>query len=183
MLSPQARKLLQIPKQAQLPTELNQLYDHWIAGRGYETRFGTGWRFMSRSSARDGSMPYQQAAYAAGFTICLEHRTAQSWFSLDSDFRVFVECEDWVQIASSFLNLIEEDASLVASNAKGDARRGLGEFPSFEEFWAEHGDYLSSFEAIGRDQGLGRMFRGPKSVVTISRFHSDEFSLTGIEYY
>src|SRR5262245_50341236 len=183
MLTPQARELLKIPQHVQLPDTLNELYDHWIAGRSYETRFGGGWSFRPKESIRDGGPQHHLEAQAAGYFVCLEHRTAQFWFGLDERFRVYVECDKWVPIASSFISLVEEDALLVASKAKGDRRRGFGTFRSYEEFLTRYGDYLSAFQEVGQDREFARIFRGTESVVLASRFYSDDYAICGIEYF
>jgi hypothetical protein len=172
MLTPEARNLLRIPKQADLPARLEDLYDRWFAGQTYETRFGTGWTFNRRDlKNRDG------------FDLCLWHRAAQFDFGMDDKIRVYVQCDKWVPIASSFVSILEEDALLVASNARGDRRRGFGRFPTYEKFLTQHGDYLSAFEEVGRDEDFSRIFRGPESVVIASRFYSDDYAICGIEYF
>jgi len=183
MLNKEVRKLLGIPNQALLPDTLPALYDGWFAGRGYETRFGEGWKFASRASVSKSGMPHHLAALTEGYVVCLEHQAAQSWFAMDEAFRVYVECEEWVQIASSFLRLVEVDALLVESNAKGDRRNGLGTFPTFEEFEKSLQGYLSTFQEVTRDFEFTRVYRGAKSVIVASRFHSDEYAICGIEYF
>jgi hypothetical protein len=112
------------------------------------------------------------------------HRTAQFDFVLDSEFRVYVECSGPIQIASSFVSLIEKDAILVSSRATGKSRRGFGQFQSYDAFFAAHGDYVSSWpEAQFDDKAFGRFFLGTSSVVGIGRFYSDEYLLGGIEYF
>jgi hypothetical protein len=172
MLTSEGRHLLKIPKHADLQVGLGDLYDQWLAGRTYETRFGGGWTFHRR---RSGS--------ADGCDACLSHRTAQCEFGLDDRFRVYVQCEKWVRIASSFLSLLEEDALLTASNARGDRRRGFGTFPTYEKFLVLHRDYLSSFQEVSYDPEFARIFRGPGSVIIASRFYSDEYAICGIEYF
>ena len=182
ILSPQARQLLKVPKQAELPTALDELYSSWFAGRSYVTRFGGGWSFDAMSGY-DGDIQHSQDAQAEGYCICLEHRTAQFWFGLDAAFRVYVQCDEWILIASSFVALVEEDAMLEASNVRGGRRRGFGTFSSFEEFLVRHRDYLSSFQEVSHDPEFARIFRGDKSVVIASRFYSDDYAICGIEYF
>jgi hypothetical protein len=173
MLSTEARRLLRIPRDAALPVSLAELYDRWFAGRSYETRFGEGWTFNPRGMDwRDGYDP------------CLHHRTAQFEFGLDSRFRVYVQCRSWILIASSFISLVERDALLVASSARGESRRGLGTFPNHEDFVMRHCDYLASFEEVmSPDPGFARVFRGHESVIIASRFYSAEYAICGIEYF
>src|SRR6266571_6285175 len=111
MLSSEARHLLKIPKHADLPATLGDLYAHCFAGQSYETRFGEGWTFNRRGTDSTD-----------GYELCLSHRTAQFEFGLDHEFRVYVQCDKWVPIASSFISLVEEDALLVASSASGVRR-------------------------------------------------------------
>ena len=175
MLSAGARALLEIPRDADLPTSLDSLYDRWFAGRRYETPFGGGWSFSSRGG---GTIAHAEEARASGYDICLEHRTAQFWFGLDNCFRVHVECESWVRIASSFVSLVERDALLVASPGRGKRRRGFGCFPNFEEFVSRHSDYLAAFQAVpSPDPEFTRYFRGLESMVIASRFYSDEYEI------
>jgi hypothetical protein len=172
MLTSEARHLLKISKHADLPASLGDLYDHWFAGRTYETRFRKGWTFDRRGLDRPD-----------GYDHCLSHRTAQFEFGLDDGFRVYVQCDRWVRIASSFVSLLEQDALLVASNARGGRRRGFGTFPTYEKFLVLHRDYLSSFEEVSCDPEFARIFRGPESVIIASRFYSDEYAICGIEYF
>ncbi len=172
MLSLEARHLLNIPKHAFLSARLDDLYDDWFAGRSYETRFGGGWTFKRRGIDK-----------AYGYDLCLSHRTAQCEFGLDERFRVFVQCDQWVPIASSFISLVEEDAVLMGSSARGDRRRGFGTFPSFEAFLSLKRDYLSSFQEVSRDPEFARIFRGTASVIIASRFYSDDYAICGIEYF
>lgn len=119
-----------------------------------------------------------------GFDRCLMHRTAQFNFVMDSEFRVYVEDSGPVQIASSFVSLIEKDAILVSSRAIGKSRRGFGQFVSYDAFFTAHGDYVSSWlEAQFDDKAFGRFFLGPSSVVGLERFYSDEYLICGIEYF
>ena len=181
MLSVGARTLLKIPTQTNLPASLDSLYDQWFAGRSYETRFGGGWSFRSRGG---GNIPHYEEGRSAGYDICLEHRTAQFWFGLDSCFRVHVKCENWVRIASSFVSLVERDVLLVASPGRGERHRGFGCFPSFEGFLSRHSDYLAGFqEVLSPDPAFTRFFRGSESMVIASRFYSDEYEICGIEYF
>src|SRR3954470_10227370 len=121
MLTAAARRLLKIPKTAVLPETLAELYDGWFAGRNYRTRLGKGWAFNRRGGWQDG--PYD---------ICLEQHTAQCWFGLDREFRVYVECDHWVPIASSFAALVKTDALLEGSRARNERMRGFGRFPSHD---------------------------------------------------
>ncbi len=172
MLTSEARHLLKIPKHADLPTTLADLYDHWFAGRTYETRFGGGWTFNRRGTDSTD-----------GYDLCLSRRTAQFEFGLDDGFRAYVQCEKWVPIASSFVALLEEDALLVASSARGNRRRGFGTFPTYDEFLTLHRDYFSSFQEVSHDPEFARIFRGAKSVIIASRFYSDDYAICGIEYF
>lgn len=183
MLSKQVRQLLGIPAQASLPDTPDALYEDWFAGRSYETRFGEGWSFASRASVSESGMPHHLAALLDGYLVCLEHRTAQSWFAMDEEYRVYVECEGWVQIASTLLRLVEVDGLLVESNAKGDRRRGLGQFSSFEDFERSQREYLSRFQEVSLNPEFARVFRGSESVIVASRFHSDAYAICGIEYF
>lgn len=172
MLTLHARHLLKIPKNADLSAMLGDLYDQWFAGRTYETRFGEGWTFNRRG--RDNT---------DGYDLCLFHRTAQCEFGLDDRFRVYVQCDKWVPIASSFVSLVEKDALLVGSSARGDRRRGFGTFPTYEGFLTLHRDYLSSFQEVSYDPEFARIFRGAESLVIASRFYSDDYAICGIEYF
>jgi hypothetical protein len=172
MLTSEARNILRIPKHADLPTNLGELYDQWFAGKNYETRFGTGWTFNRKGiKKRDG------------YDLCLWHQTAQFDFGVDDKFRVYVQCEHWVPIASSFVSLLEEDALLVASNAIGDKRRGFGTFPNYEEFLSRNKDYLSAFQEVGGDEEFARFFRGSNSMIIAGRFYSDEYAIGGLEFF
>lgn len=134
-LSQGARQLLGIPLDAELPTDLAELYDQWFAGRSYETRFREGWSFEPRGqpSGLHG---------VRDLDCCLDHRTAQFYFGLDAALGVHVLCNDWVQIASSFTQLVEADAVLAASNGRGLDRRPLGNYASFEDFQASNRSLL-----------------------------------------
>jgi len=173
MLSTPARSLLSVPSNQALPSDPAALYDAFFAGRSYRTRFSEGWEFLPRG--RD---------VEKGFDRCLRHLTAQFDFFLDTDFQVYVECSDPIQIASSFISLVEEDAILVSSVATGRSRRGFGQFPSYDAFFAAHGDYVSSWpEARFDDKTFGRFLLGPSSVIGLGRFYSDEYLIGGIEYF
>lgn len=173
MLTAVARSLLKIPLDKVLPTNLAELYDTWFAGRCYHTRFGSGWTFGARGDSIDD-----------GFDQCLEHLTAQCHFYLDAELRVFVEAENPVQIASSFISLVEKDAILVNSVAVGERRRGFGTFPSMDAFMEAHGDYVKNWpEAPFDDPEFGRFYVGPQSVVGLGRCYSDEFLISGLEYF
>lgn len=177
MLSSTARSLLGILPGQALPSDLAELYDRYFASNAYRTRFDSGWCFSRRGAYVDG-----------GFDLCLSHLTAQYAFYLDSEFRVYVAAESDdsypIQIASSFISLAEEDAILVSSNATGGSRRGFGQFPSYDAFFAAHGDYVSDWpEAEFADSAFGRFFLGPTSVVGLGRFYSDEYLIGGMEYF
>src|SRR4051794_30766372 len=173
MLSVAARTLLEIPADTVLPTALALLYDTHFAGHSYRTRFRSGWDFRPRGRNVE-----------EGFDSCLQHLTAPCWFYLDSEFRVFVEGEAPIQIASNFIFLVEVDAFLESSPATGRSRRGLGQFPSMDAFLAAHGDYIQGWqEAPFADRAFGHYFRGPSSVVGLSRFYSDDYLISAIEYF
>lgn len=173
MLSSVARTILGIQLDEPLPTNLTALYDTYFADRSYTTRFGGGWNFHARDRKLDES-----------YDCCLDHGTAQCSFFLDSELRVFTEGEAYIQIASSFISLIEADAILVGSIATGASRRGFGKFPSVEAFLAAHGSYIQGWqEAPFADPAFGRYFLGPRSVVGLSRFYSDEYLISAIEYF
>jgi hypothetical protein len=139
-----------IPEDRTLPTDLADLYDTYFAGRSYQTRFGTGWTFLPRGRKVE-----------EGYDMCLEHRTAQCWFFMDSEFRVYVESDTPVQIASTYISLVEKDAILVGSVATGSSRRGFEQFPSMEAFLAAHGDCVQGWEeAPFADPAFGRYFLG-----------------------
>jgi hypothetical protein len=181
MLSPTARALLRIPDQIGLPESLAELYDRWFVGRSYETRFSEGWAFGPRGHV---DIPFVQALLAAGYAPCLEHRTAQFWFALDSSFRVYVQCENWIPIASSFVSLVEQDAVLVDSIGRGEERRGFGCFSSFDEFVSKNSDYLAGFQELpSPDPEFSRFYRGPQSTIGAGRFYSDEYQIGALEYF
>ncbi|QIF02072.1 hypothetical protein [Roseimicrobium sp. ORNL1] len=173
MLSPIARSLLGIPEGEPLPTDLAVLYDTHFAGRSYQTRFREGWTFLPRGHKVED-----------GYDTCLEHLTAQCWIFMDSEFKVYVEGDAPIQLASSYISLIEADAILVGSVATGTSRRGFGQFPSMEAFLAAHGDYVQGWEeAPFADPAFGRFFLGPRSVIGLSRFYSAEYLISAIEYF
>ena len=173
MLSAGARGLLKIPDEVVLPSSLGELYDRWFYGNDYETRFGEGWIFDKRGRR-----------FQDGYDVCISHRTAQFAFGLDREFRLHVLCDGWVQIASSFLSIVENDAVMVASKARGGKRRGFGTFPGFEEFVSRQRDYLSEFQEIASpDPEFKRIFIGPKTVVTAERFYTDQYLIGAIEYF
>lgn len=173
MISAAARKLLKIPTSVKLPEEPAELYDRWFAGRKYETRFGDGWSF-SRSEKSSSDL----------YDLCLEHRTAQFYFGLDSKYSVYVDCGEWIQIATSFVDLVEEDAILVESNATGKKRRGIGYYKSFDDFIAQNSDFLLAFKEIPiTDKVYSRLFQGPKSIVIVSRFYTVEYKVYAIEFF
>jgi hypothetical protein len=175
MLSTKARHLLKISEHAVLPVSMDDLYDHWFAGRSYRTRFDRRleprWIFKRREELEDGI-----------YVDCLEHYTAQFYFGLDSSFRVCVKCRDWVPIASSFVSLVETDALLEASPARKDQVLGLGRFRSQDEFMTRCADHLIGFHDIGADPDFARVLQGPKSLVVSSRFYSDEPRFNAVEY-
>jgi len=171
MLSTEARRLLRIPKNAVLPVSLGELYDRWFAGRSYKTRFG-GWKFEARGASQDGL-----------YDLCLEHPTAQFNFGLDPECRVYVECENWIPIASSFISLVEEDAFLVASGVRKDRVRGLGRFSDYNQFLLQHRDYLARFREVTLDPEFTRAFQGAESIIMASRFYSDEHVIFCYEYF
>ena len=174
MLSLRARQLVDIPSDSPLPDDLASLYDRFFAGKSYTTRFGEGWTFLPRGRDVDDD----------GFDCCLDHRTAQCYFFLDAEFRVYTTGEGSIQIASSFISLVEEDAILVSSVATGHSRRGFGQFPNYEAFFAAHGEYVCGWpEAQFNDREFARFFLGPSSVVRLGRFYSDDFLICGIEYF
>lgn len=173
MLSKTARFLLKIPINANLNLPLDELYDQWFAGRVYETRFGDGWSFKPRG-----------CRYENGYDLCLEHRTGQFCVGMDSLFKVYVEGETWTPIASSYIMLVETDALLVESNALGGERRGFSSFSNVEDFQTKHGGYLGKFEEVlGSDHSFTRFFRGPQSMIVLSRSLSDESEICAIEYF
>ena len=172
-LSPTARSFLGISPNQVLPADLGDLYDRYFAGRSYRTRFSEGWEFEHRG-----------LEILNGRDRCLFHLIAQFDFSLDSEFRVYVECSGPVQIASSFISLVERDAILCDSVATGKSRRGLGQFKDCEAFFAAHGEYVSGWrEADFDDKSFKRLLIGPTSVIGLGRIYSDKFSIVGIEYY
>ena len=173
MLSAPARSLLGIPQDQVLPSDSAALYDAFFAGRSYQTRFHSGWDFLPRGQHIEN-----------GLDGCLSHLTAQFYFFLDSEFRVYVECSAPIQIASSFLSLVEKDAILTSSVATGGSRRGLGQFQSYDAFFSAHGGYVSGWrEAHFDDKLFGRFLLGPASVIGLGRFYSDEYLINGIEYF
>ncbi len=177
MLSPEARKLLKrfllpIPQGAVLPETLDELYDQWFEGRSFATRFEPGWTFSRRKVERDGV-----------YDLCLEQHTAQFNFGLDPEFRVFVQCKNWIPIASSFVSLVEQAAFVVASGVRKETLRGLGRFPTHEAFVNQHREYLADFQEVKLDPEFTRAFKGPKSIVMAARFYSDEPLFTCYEYF
>jgi hypothetical protein len=182
MLTPQARRLLDIPESAVLPESLDDLYEQWFAGRGYETRFGGGWTFATKHPSSEDALPFEVESQAQGYSVCLVHRTAQCWFALDAQHRVYVEGDEWIPIASSFVALVEEDAHLLASNATGEGIRGHGLFRSFEEFLEVHAAYMSAFKEVWRDEGFARVYHGPRSAIIASRFYTVEYGICVIEH-
>ena len=169
MLSAKARQMLKIPQDAVLPESMDELYDNWFAGRGYQTRFDR-WVFKPRTKVDDGIYVY-----------CLEQYTAQCDFGLDMNFRVCVQCENWIRIASSFVALVETDAVLEQSPARKIVR-GLGQFPSQEEFMARHAGHLEGFQDISADPLFCRILQGPKSLAVSRRFYTNELAFTAVEY-
>lgn len=173
MISAAARKLLKIPANAKLPEDPAELYDGWFAGRNYKTRFGTGWSFSK--SEKNASDLYD---------LCLEQRAAQFYFGLDSKYSVYVDCGEWIQIATSFVDLVEVDAILVESNATGKKRRGIGSYKSFDDFIAQNSDFLLAFKEITfSDKVYSRLFQGPKSIVIVGRFYTLEYLVHAIELF
>jgi hypothetical protein len=161
MLTIEARRILGIPLNVGLPPSLGELYDHWFAGRSYKTSSGLGWTFNPRREDQRN-----------GYDLCLEQHTAQFWFGLDHAFRVYVQCEAWIPMASSFVSLVEGDAILEVSQAKIKRMRSLGKFPSQDEFAAKHADQLHAFQDISPDPEFSRIFQGPESLIVSSRFYS-----------
>jgi hypothetical protein len=167
--------MLKIPQGAALPGSLGNLYDQWFSGRKYRTRFDPvfqpRWIFRSRGELEDDI-----------YFDCLERYTAQFNFGLDATFRVCVQCTNWIPIASSFVALVETDAVLEQSRARKDHVRGLGRFPSQDDFLVRHADYLQGFQDISADPEFDRILLGPKSLVVSSRFYTDEPTFTAVEY-
>ncbi len=149
-LSEGARWLMGIPPDAELPSDPGDLYDRWFAGRSYETYFG-GWAFEPR-----GQQQLHPPSIPLGvrrLECCLEHRIAQFVFGLDEEFGVHVLCNDWVQIASSFTTLVEEDAMLASSGHWRDAH-WLGDYASFDDFVASNHTLLARFQDVDLDPGF-----------------------------
>jgi hypothetical protein len=170
MLSAKARQMLKIPQDVVLPELLDELYDKWFAGRRYQTRFDR-WIFKPRTEPDDGI-----------YVDCIEHYTAQYDFGLDMNFRVCIQCGNWIPIATSFVALVETDAVLEQSRARKDAIRPFGKFPSHDEFMAKHAGYLQGFQDISADPDFSRILQGPKSLVVSRRFYTDELAFTAFEY-
>ena len=170
MLSAKARQMLKIPQDVVLPESMDELYDNWFAGRGYQTRFDR-WTFKPRTELDEGI-----------FVNCLEQYTAQCDFGLDMNFRVCVQCENWIPIASSFVALVETDAVLEQSRARKDTIHPFGKFPSHGEFMARHAGHLQGFQDISADPDFSRILQGPKSLVVSRRFYTDELAFTAFEY-
>jgi len=174
MLSLSARQLLGIDPHIDLPTDLATLFDEFFVGKRYETRFDSGWSFDQRQGFAQEEIE--------GFDPCLAHYTAPFNFALDERFSVYIDFN--TKIASSFVSLVEKDAILVASKGTGEKRRGFGTLPSFEAFFEQHGEYISGWlEAPHFDPEFYRMFIGPSSVVSVSRFYSQEYLVCGLEYF
>jgi hypothetical protein len=175
MLSAKARQMLKIPKNAALPGSMGELYDHWFAGRTYRTRFDSWleprWIFKARGELESGI-----------YFDCLERYTAQFNFGLDINFRVCVQCANWIPIASSFVALVETDAVLEQSRARKDKSRGLGRFPSQEEFLAKHAESLRGFQDISVDPAFERILQGPASLIVSGRFYTEEPTFHVVEY-
>lgn len=173
MLSIEGRNLLGIPNEAKLPDRMMEVYDQWLAGRFYETRFGEGWSFGKRGKHMTGQ-----------YDACLTHRTAQFNFALDLSLAVYVRCDNWVKIASSVIALIELDALMVASNAKGKRRRGLGTFQSVEAFKSQFSNTLAAFKDVSFfDSTLTLLYQGPKSMIRVGRSYEDQFLLSAVEFF
>jgi hypothetical protein len=172
MLSSNARRLLGIRRNAILPAGLGELYDHYFAGRSYKTRFQIGWTFTRRGE-------WQLDSY----DVCLERYTAQFNFGLDPECGVYVQCNNWIPIASSIAALVETDAVLAASRGRPDKLRGLGRFPSHDEFISQYADYLSCFQDISPDPKFTRILQGPESIVVAFRFYLEEPTFNAVEYY
>ena len=115
------------------------------------------------------------------FAECIQHDRAQCYVGLDMNFRVCVECENWIPIASSFVALIETDSVLEQSPTRKKVR-GFGQFPSHDEFITRHAEHLQGFQNISADPKLCRILQGPKSLVVSSRYHTDELAFNAIEY-
>jgi hypothetical protein len=174
-LSQGARQLLGIPLDVELPSDPAELYDHWFAGRTYETRFGEGWSFAPRGQPLG-------LQGVRDLDCCLDHRTAQFYFGLDEELGVHVLNNDWIQIASSYTKLVEADAILAASKGRGLDRRMLGNYASFEDFLASNGERLALFREVELDPGFHIAFVGEKSAVLAGRPYEDEYSIWACEY-
>jgi len=167
VFSAEARKLLQIPTNEIQPSTLAETYSRWVAGRSYSTKGRGTWSFGPRGQLE-----------VDGLDACVDHKTAQFYFGIDEQFRVFVQCKDWVQIASSVFSLIEQDALLNSQGVQGGRSGWGGMFSSFEEYTLKCRQELPDFvELPSPDPDFFRLLRGPTEVAYATRFYTDKFAV------
>lgn len=160
---------------------LQERYEHELAGTSLPTEFQSGWDFFPFSKEieiQDG----------VRFHLCLSHRTAQFYFSLDDDLAVYVLDQSWVKIYNSVFDLVLIESQFAQHYPKALGSKvkivPLGNYPSISAFEAEHQELLGSYvkEDILQD-GMNALYHKTEDVILVCRLYSsDKFSLSAIRY-